>query len=70
MADSETITIPLHLPRAKAAPLARMVARLDERDCARLSSPCVTCDGKAEADVMWSGLLILEGAMAFAGSKL
>jgi hypothetical protein len=64
MADSEVTTIPLHLLRAGATALARLA------DCARLAAPCTTYGDRPEADVMWSGLLTLQGALAFAGFKL
>ena len=67
MADPEVITIPLCLPRSEATALARLVARLDERDCTRFAAPCTNYDGRPEADVMWSGLLTLQGAPAGKG---
>ncbi len=70
MADSEVITIPLSLPRPVATALARLVSRLGESDCARFAAPCTTYGNRLEADVMWSGLLTLQGALAGAGFGL
>ena len=67
MADCEVITIPLCLPHAEATALARLAGRLEPEDCARFAAPCTVYDGKPEANVMWSGLLTLQGALAGAG---
>jgi hypothetical protein len=70
MADCQVITIPVRHPRPEATALACLVGRLDEKDCARLAASCTTYGGRPERDVMWSGLLTLQGALAFAGFTL
>jgi hypothetical protein len=67
MADPEVIMIPLHLPHPEATALARLVGRIDAEDCPRFAAPCRTYDNRPEADVMWSALLTLQGALAGAG---
>jgi hypothetical protein len=57
----------LYLPDAEAAALTNFVRRLGPGDCARLAGPATSYDGKPEADVMWSGLLTLQGALSSAG---
>ncbi len=67
MADSEVITIPLCLPRNEAVALAQFVKRIDFDTCARFAALTVTYDGPAERNVIWSGVLTLQGALASAG---
>jgi hypothetical protein len=62
-----TTELPLYLPHAEAAALARLAARLDLDDFARLAGPSASYGDRSEVDVMWSGVLILQGALAGAG---
>jgi hypothetical protein len=68
MADSEIITIPLCLPRAEATALAALVSRIGTEDFPHRELPPDV--DRSEADVLWSGLLILQGALAGAGFRL
>jgi hypothetical protein len=70
MADPRVITIPLYLPPAEATALANLAGRIGMDDCARFAAPCATYGDRSEADVMWSGLLTLQGALAGAGFAL
>jgi hypothetical protein len=67
MADQEAITIPLRLPSNEALALAQLVKRTGYDDCVRLSSRFDRYDGRAECDVMWSALNILQRQLAEAG---
>jgi hypothetical protein len=69
MADSEntTIAISLYLRRDTAMALACLVARLGEADCARFAALNATYGDRPGADVMWSALLTLQGALLGAG---
>ncbi len=68
MADPDVITIPLHLPRAEATALASLVSRIGAENCPRRAAPPL--GNRSEADVLQSGLLILQGALAGAGFRL
>ena len=70
MADSEptTVTIPLRLPRDEASAFAELLKRTSYDDCARRSNRRKQySDGREEADVMWSGLRLVETQFAEAG---
>jgi hypothetical protein len=63
----DAITIPLELPRDEAAALSQFVKRVDYETCARFASVTTTYSGRAEGDVMWSGIRILQRQLAEAG---
>jgi hypothetical protein len=70
MADSKpsTITIPIDLPRDEAAAFAELLKRTSYEDCLRRSNRLKRySDGREEADVMWSGLRLVENQFAEAG---
>jgi hypothetical protein len=67
MADKDAITIPLELPRDEAAALAQFVKRVDYDTCIRFASMTTTYDGRAEGDVMWSAICMLQRQLAKAG---
>jgi hypothetical protein len=58
------VQLQLCLPCDEAAALAQLVGRLGPEDCARLAAPCASYGDRPEADVMWSGLLTLQGALS------
>ena len=70
MADSKpsTITIPIDLPRDEACAFAELLKRTSYDDCLRRSNRNKRYpDGRSEADVMWSGLRLVESQFAEAG---
>ena len=68
MATPEVITIPLDLPRDEATAFAELLKRTSYDDCLRRSNRNKHySDGRAEADVMWSALRLVEGQFAEAG---
>ena len=68
MATSEVITIPIDLPRDEATAFAELLKRTSYDDCLRRSNRLKKySDGRAEADVMWSGLRIVESQFPEAG---
>jgi hypothetical protein len=67
MATLEIITIPFDLPRAEAAALAQFIKRTGYTDCVRLASRFDRYADRAESDVMWSALCMLQNQLAEAG---
>jgi hypothetical protein len=68
MANPEVITIPLDLPRDEAEAFAELLKGTSYDDCLRRSNRRKTySDGRSEADVMWSGLRLVENQFAEAG---
>jgi hypothetical protein len=68
MANPQVITIPIDLPRDEAAAFAELLKRTSYDDCLRRSNRRKTySDGREEADVMWSGLRLVENQFAEAG---
>jgi hypothetical protein len=67
MANQETITIPLVLPFDEAAALAQFVKRIDYETCAKFAAVCWTYGNRAESDVMWSAVCLLQRQLAEAG---
>jgi hypothetical protein len=68
MAASEVITIPLDLPRDEACAFAELLKRTSYDDCLRRSNRNKKySDGRAEADVMWAGLRLVETQFNEAG---
>ena len=68
MADTQAITIPIDLPRDEATAFAELLKRTSYDDCLRRSNRRKQySDGREEADVMWSGLRLVETQFAEAG---
>jgi hypothetical protein len=68
MADSSNITIPIDLPRDEACAFAEFLKRTSYDDCLRRSNRNKRYpDGREEADVMWSGLRLIEAQFAESG---
>jgi hypothetical protein len=68
MANLEVITIPIDLPRDEAEAFAELLKRTSYDDCLRRSNRLKKySDGRAEADVMWAGLRLVEKQFAEAG---
>jgi hypothetical protein len=68
VADSNAITIPLDLPRDEACAFAELLKRTSYDDGLRRSNRNKRYgDGRAEADVMWAGLRLVESQFAEAG---
>jgi hypothetical protein len=68
MANPETITIPIDLPRDEATAFAELLKRTSYDDCLRRSNRNKrNSDGREEADVMWSGLRLVEQQFGEAG---
>jgi hypothetical protein len=68
MATPEVITIPLDLPRDEACAFAELLKRTSYDDCLRRSNRRKQySDGRLEADVVWSGLRLIESQFAEAG---
>jgi hypothetical protein len=68
MANPEVITIPLDLPRDEACAFAELLKRTSYEDCVRRSNRLKSySDSREEADVMWSGLRLVETQFAEAG---
>jgi hypothetical protein len=68
MAEQQVITIPLDLPRDEANVFAELLKRTSYDDCLRRSNRNKRYgDGREEADVMWSGLRLVETQFAEAG---
>jgi hypothetical protein len=64
MAESTVTTIPLCLPCAEADTLRTLIARLTLDGVKRVAeADIVFPDGRPESLVMWSALLILQGAL-------
>jgi hypothetical protein len=57
----------LLLPVAEATTLAQLLKRIDYEACNRFASPTATCDGRAEGDVMWSAICLLQRQLAEIG---
>jgi hypothetical protein len=67
MANQKAITIPFELPHDEAAALAQFVKRVDYNTCTRFVNSTVTYNGRAEGDVMWSAICMLQRQLAEAG---
>jgi len=67
MTSADTITVPLILPFDEASALAQFVKRVDYETCNRFASKNVWYSGRAEGDVMWAALCILQRQLAVAG---
>jgi hypothetical protein len=68
MGTDNAITIPLDLPRDEAGAFAELLKRTSYDDCLRRSNRNKRySDGRAEADVMWSALRLVESQFAEAG---
>jgi hypothetical protein len=68
MANPSVITIPLDLPRDEADAFARLLKRTTYQDCSRRSNRVRKYpDGRAELDVMWSAVKLIESQFAEAG---
>ncbi len=67
MADVSITTILLCIPRDEATALARLIAQIDPDECALYAKPHRAYGERSEAEVMFAGLLILQGALAGAG---
>jgi hypothetical protein len=68
MAAQDAITIPLDLPCDEADAFARLLKRTTYDDCARRSNRLRKYpDGRAELDVMWSAVKLIENQFAEAG---
>jgi hypothetical protein len=67
VAGKAAIPIALALPRAEATALAQFLKRIGFEDVARFAAATITYDGLAEGEVMWSGVLMLQRALADAG---
>ena len=68
MADQQAITIPLDLPRDEADAFAHLLKRTTYDDCARRSNRVRKYpDGRAELDVMWAAVKLIENQFAEAG---
>jgi hypothetical protein len=62
------ICIAIELPRAEWQALAQFFKRIGYEDCARFASPTMTYDnGRAEGDVIWSAVCLLQRQLAEAG---
>jgi hypothetical protein len=68
MARPETISIPIDMPPDEACAFAELLKRTSYDDCLRRSNRNKRySDGREEADVMWSGLRMVEKQFAEAG---
>jgi hypothetical protein len=68
MANTQGIAIPIDLPRGEAWAFAQLLKRTSYEDCLRRSNRLKRyCDGRTEADVMWSALRLVEDQFAEAG---
>ena len=67
MAEPSPIMIPLELPPDETAALAQLVKRIDYGTCVRFASPTTTYGLRAEGDVMWSAVCMLQRQLAEAG---
>jgi hypothetical protein len=68
MADPRVITIPLDLPPDEADAFAHLLKRTTYDDCIRHSNRLPKYpDGRAELDVMWSAVKLIENQFAEAG---
>ena len=68
MADQHAITIPLDLPRDEADAFASLLKRTTYDDCARRSNRVRQYpDRRAELDVMWAAVKLIENQFAEAG---
>jgi hypothetical protein len=68
MADQHAITIPLDLPRDEADAFAHFLKRTTYDDCVRRSNRVRKYpDGRAEHDVMWAAVKLIENQFAEAG---
>ncbi len=68
MADPRAITIPLDLPRDEADAFAHFLKRTTYDDCIRHSNRLRKYpDGRAELDVMWSAIKLIENQFGEAG---
>jgi hypothetical protein len=68
MGDIEVISIPIDMPRAEAEAFAELLKRTSYDDCLRRSNRNKRYpDGREEADVMWSGLRLVETQFNEAG---
>ena len=62
------LPIPLDLPRDEATAFAELLKRTSYDDCLRRANRNKRySDGREEADVMWSGLRLVETQFAEAG---
>jgi hypothetical protein len=67
VAGNAPVPIALTLPRAEATALAQFLKRIGFEDVAKFTSATVTYNGLAEGEVIWSGVLMLQRALADAG---
>jgi hypothetical protein len=67
MADREAATIPLELPPDEAEAFDRFIRRIDYDTCARFARIIAKYGLRAECDVMWSAIRMLQHQLAEAG---
>jgi hypothetical protein len=68
MANPQSITIPIDLPRDEARAFAELLKRTSYEDCLRRSNRLKRySDGREEADVMWSALRLVESQFGETG---
>jgi hypothetical protein len=68
MADREAATIPLELPPDAAEAFSQFVRRVDYDTCARFARIIARYGKRAECDVMWSAVRMLQYQLAEAGA--
>jgi hypothetical protein len=64
---SDEFDIMLVIPETEARALAKLVARIDYGTCCRFAAVCVTYGNRAECDVMWSALCLIQRQLADSG---
>jgi hypothetical protein len=68
MADQNSLTIPIDLPRHEACAFVKFLKRSSYEDCLRRSNRLKRYShGREDADVMWSALRMVESQFAEAG---
>jgi hypothetical protein len=57
----------LVMPETEARAFAKLLGRIDYDACCRFAAVCVTYGNRAECDVMWSAICLLQRQLSEAG---
>jgi hypothetical protein len=63
-AANSIICIAFELPRSEWSAFSQFIKRIGYSDCDRLASKTVTYEGRAEGDVMWAAVSMLQRQLA------
>ncbi len=65
--NDSSLMVPINLPRAEWTAFTQFLKRTDYATCVRLAYPNMTYNGRAEGDVIWSAVCMVQRQLAEAG---